>query len=84
MLSKEELKLYLTENKLYKTPSKGKNYYISFVFQDPRSSKKEKKKANETIEPEDANEDDQKPPAKKVKTTETAVSFGGTHFFKFE
>jgi len=55
------------ESKSNKCPSRGKSYFISFVYQDPTTVNTKKKKAAKKEKEEGEEEEDQKPPAKKLK-----------------
>ena len=68
--TKDEVELFEQEDEGNKCPSRGKSYYISFIYQDPSTiNKKNGKKTKKGGDDDDEEEEHQKPPAKKLKAT---------------
>jgi hypothetical protein len=74
--SEKELVEYQQERKGNHCPSRGKSYYISFIYQDPSTIKKRNKKK---AAGGDVEEEHQEPPAKKSKAGPLPSNYGSVN-----
>jgi len=65
--TKDEVELFEQEDEGNRCPSRGKSYYISFIYQDPSTIKKKNGKKTKKGGEDDDDDEPQKPRAKKLK-----------------